>query len=1030
MNKHYTHTFFLTGLLLLITCGFSTQVIAQAPEISPQLIKVSKKRISRTVYEFTFKATLINHNIPIKNVTALITSSSPHTVIMSDNQVTFNDVAANETVTSVDTFTLRQDRRFPYNPDDIHWNIQYEPDVPPIAAPDVEISLINLARGGQFPVNKGKSHTTAIHFISKQGNTPYTVRIAQSITPAAGLTITPNLNGTEFTYTVNTVDKHHQIVRATQPGEYQITTTATVVETGATATHVAKYKVLSVDEPDIFVTSPIIDYVESNAILQALKPDSITQVALALSSPTGRDYDKVIGIKILSPELGTEVSLNDDGLGVDEVAGDRDFGYQVIEIDTHGMPSGECLHFYAIVSTTKGDVTTPSSEICISNLVFDKSYIQNEQNILSNGTYRFSSKTFGVIFVKGTSDERIQEIIDSIDGTIVDGAYSSMSFTIKLNNPPPPSKAEQVLDQVIDKLETFPEVEGAGYTIFGQTLSLYTNDPLYHSVDVPFDLNNLSGMEQARADEAWYVVRGKEPIIVIDTGIDKNHEDLKNKIDWNKAYNTAEDNTDVQDFVHHGSHVAGIAAAQSNNGLGIASVSWDSPIIPIKMYPGKTHKDLSAELMKKAIEYVAKKKFKNQKIINYSSGFEITELSFACALHVAEVELLGIPVFLPPCIQQLKEIKRAKIAKKLICDAVSTISQKKFFIAAAGDSDSTNKVYPAACSQEVISVAAVEPSDPLDFTYDPVRWIAVPSKGSQYGDWVTLSAPGSQILSTVPKSTCVFNSLQQFFFPCLEDEVYGYQHASGTSQAAPFVAGTVAAVMARHPEYNKEKVMARITNAASDIVDDKMGAGALNVFDAVFNGSFELTNEDNPIRLAEWEHKETSDAFLHCKAVSFFGNITPPKGEKMLSCGTQGVYEFNTSLPSAGSSVKNRINLPEGVTHLPLSFRWKVASVDLSLPRQTVLWDDRITFRLRRVDDPSKEVILFDTSFNHIMNNGRHLSASFIYPFVETDWTLDSYAHPIPYGAGEYELIIGIADRYDNVGDTYIFVDDLQFRLR
>ena len=119
MNKQYRHTFFLCGLLFLITCGFSTQVMAQAPEINPQLIKVSKKRISRTVYEFTFKATLSNHDVPIKNVSATITSTSPHTVIMSDNKVTFNDVAANETVTSEDTFTMRQDRKFLLNPLDI-----------------------------------------------------------------------------------------------------------------------------------------------------------------------------------------------------------------------------------------------------------------------------------------------------------------------------------------------------------------------------------------------------------------------------------------------------------------------------------------------------------------------------------------------------------------------------------------------------------------------------------------------------------------------------------------------------------------------------------------------------------------------------------------------------------------------------------------------------------------------------------------------------------------------------------------------
>jgi len=236
-------------------------------------------------------------------------------------------------------------------------------------------------------------------------------------------------------------------------------------------------------------------------------------------------------------------------------------------------------------------------------------------------------------------------------------------------------------------------------------------------------------MEQARADEAWYVLRGKEPIIVIDTGIDINHEDLKNKIDTSKAYNTADGNTDVRDFVHHGSHISGIAAAQSNNGLGMASVAWDSPIIPIKMFPGKTHKNLSPDLMVRAIDHVTTN-LEQQKIINYSTGFEIPEMSLICAVHVLEVKLLGIPVFLPPCIEQIEEIKDRVDARGMVCNAVNAAIQKdKIIVAAAGDSDSTKKVYPAACNN-VISVAAVEPSDPLNFTLNPVRWVGIPTLGA------------------------------------------------------------------------------------------------------------------------------------------------------------------------------------------------------------------------------------------------------------------------------------------------------------
>ena len=59
---------------------------------------------------------------------------------------------------------------------------------------------------------------------------------------------------------------------------------------------------------------------------------------------------------------------------------------------------------------------------------------------------------------------------------------------------------------------------------------------------------------QARTDEAWYVIRGKADIAVLDTGIDALHEDLLGKI-LPGGQNFADDNNDINDLVHHGTHV-------------------------------------------------------------------------------------------------------------------------------------------------------------------------------------------------------------------------------------------------------------------------------------------------------------------------------------------------------------------------------------------------------------------------------------------------------------------------------------------
>ncbi len=149
----------------------------------------------------------------------------------------------------------------------------------------------------------------------------------------------------------------------------------------------------------------------------------------------------------------------------------------------------------------------------------------------------------------------------------------------------------------------------------------------------------------------------------------------------------------------------------------------------------------------------------------------------------------------------------------------------------------------------------------------------------------------------------------------------------------------------------------------------------------------------------------------------------------MLGCGTHGVNEINL-LPSVATNISTTIDIPEGVTELPMSFRWKVASVDLNFSRQPVVWNDQVLVKLRRVDDLNKEVVLFATSLNDIMRSRPLSPVSSIPPFVQTDWTFDSYRHPVPFGPGQYTFSVIALDTFDSVGDTYLFIDDIQFRER
>lgn len=283
------------------------------------------------------------------------------------------------------------------------------------------------------------------------------------------------------------------------------------------------------------------------------------------------------------------------------------------------------------------------------------------------------------------------------------------------------------------------------------SVSLNPNDPLF-SDPGSWGLKGLPGV---RGVEAWDLTSGSAGVViaVLDTGADLSHPDLSSKF-WRNSREIAGNRIDddgngfvddvygwdfangdnyPQDDHGHGTQVASIAAAATNNGVGLSGVCWNCSILPLKIFDAAGTGTLASAL--EAIDYLVRLRQTgvNVVVMNMSYGGVERSLAERDALAAAE-------------------------AAQIVT------------VAAAGNDARSNDitaVYPASFSAElgsVISVGALA----ADGSF---------ASFSNFGQAVDLAAPGVNVMSA---------------FPVGYDGLIGnYQLLSGTSASAPFVAGAI-----------------------------------------------------------------------------------------------------------------------------------------------------------------------------------------------------------------------------------------------
>ena len=279
---------------------------------------------------------------------------------------------------------------------------------------------------------------------------------------------------------------------------------------------------------------------------------------------------------------------------------------------------------------------------------------------------------------------------------------------------------------VAKQLSLLNEVEWAEPKFVYPTVDFIPNDPSYST--------NQISLPVIKAPAAWNITQGDTSVIIgiDDTGVDWSHPDLAANIwhNWGETPGNGidddhngyiddirgwdfggltgvPDNNPIEDNPDHGTHVAGIASAVTNNGIGIASIGFKCKIMPVKTSQDNVRTTGGGALINFGFEGIVYAADNHARVIN-------------CSWGGAGYSLLG-----------QETINYA-------------LSKGALVVCAAGNSNSAGVFYPADY-EGVLSVAATDNSD-------------IKANYSNYGKGISVCAPGSGIYSTWQPDTYTYES--------------------------------------------------------------------------------------------------------------------------------------------------------------------------------------------------------------------------------------------------------------------------------
>jgi subtilisin family serine protease len=290
-----------------------------------------------------------------------------------------------------------------------------------------------------------------------------------------------------------------------------------------------------------------------------------------------------------------------------------------------------------------------------------------------------------------------------IEATLVQYGITPIKRIARLNLYLVEIPASVSVEEMTDALRANPDIQSAGPNYIAR-ITVTPNDPLfryqYALHNTGQDIASPDGQRgttnaDINAPAGWDETEGSSDtvIAIIDSGIDFGHPDLKNKI-VSRGHDFSNNDDDATDDNGHGTFVAGVAAAETDNDEGIAGVAWNCLILPVKVTDAE-----GLAFYSDVIDGILWAADNGADVINLSLGSDAADDSLR--------------------------------------DALAYAHGKGVVIAASAGNDATTVFYPAAYDAYCLAIAAT------DYNDERPSW-------SCFGPQVDVAAPGVWVLGAFP----------------------------------------------------------------------------------------------------------------------------------------------------------------------------------------------------------------------------------------------------------------------------------------